>query len=63
MRTKIICKCERCREEKECSYYGSSGSVEEDKVQNGEWLCEPCVPLRKMELDEAIAEMERVLGK
>ncbi len=58
----MIVKCERCEKETECQFYGSPSDVEEGKAQNGEWICEPCVPLRTRELDEAIAEMKSILG-
>lgn len=56
------CECERCGQARECTYHGSAGDVDADKVQNGEWLCDECVPLRAAELDAAIQMMKDVLG-
>lgn len=56
-------QCERCKQEAECQFYGRPSDVEADKAQNGEWLCEPCVPLRTEELDEAIASMRALLER
>lgn len=59
----ITCACERCKQDKPCQYYGRPGDVDAGTAQNGEWLCEECVEPRGAELDEAIAEMKRALGK
>ena len=53
--------CERCRKLRDCNFYGSASDVDEDKAQNGEWLCEKCVPLRAKEMDEDIEKMKSVL--
>lgn len=58
---KATVQCERCKEEKECSFYGRPSDVDSDKPQNGEWLCPPCAEARAGELDHAIEEMERHL--
>lgn len=57
------CQCERCKQEKECSFYGHPTNVEGDKAQNGEWLCPPCAEARVGELDSAIAKMQVYLGR
>lgn len=57
----MLVQCERCKLPKECRFYGRPSDVEADKSQNGEWLCEKCVPLRAKELDEAIAKMRSLL--
>lgn len=59
----MIEECERCKHRKECKYYGSPPNVDKNKMQNGEWLCIECVPLRAQELDDAIATMRELLGK
>ncbi len=59
----IMCQCERCKVFTGCTYYGSPADVDGDKAQNGEWLCELCVPVRHTELGIAIAEMRRILGE
>jgi hypothetical protein len=58
----MYCRCERCNNERSCRYHGRPADVENDKTQNGEWLCEECVPLRARELDAAIATMKSLLG-
>jgi len=57
----MIITCERCKLEKECEFYGHPADVSNDKAQNGEWLCEPCVPLVMKELDDAINTLESFL--
>ncbi len=38
----MFVQCERCKQEKDCEFHGRPANIEEDKVQNGEWLCEEC---------------------
>lgn len=56
-------QCERCKQERECQFYGHPSDVEENTAQNGEWLCDPCVSLCEKELDAAIAQLKNVLGR
>jgi protein-tyrosine phosphatase len=58
----VLIQCERCKEEKECRFYGTASDVEEDKAQNGEWLCVPCVDKRCEELDAALWQIEEFLN-
>lgn len=53
--------CERCKEEKDCTFYGRPSDPDADKAQNGEWLCAECVGPREQELDDAIARLRRIL--
>ena len=57
----MLVQCERCKKEQECQFYGKPSDVEEDKAQNGEWLCATCVQPRVAELDDAIARMQSFL--
>ena len=54
-------RCERCKLDSECRFYGKPSDVENDKAQNGEWLCAACVEPRISELDDAIAKMQSFL--
>lgn len=55
-------RCERCKSERECGFYGRPADVGRDKTQNGEWLCDECVPLRNDELGNAIEKMKAILN-
>lgn len=59
----MITECERCKKEAECRFFGWSADVDRRLAQNGEWLCDPCVPLRERELDDAISKLEAALGE
>lgn len=59
----IICICERCKQNKECRYYGSMPDIDKDKIQNGEWLCNSCAEKRIPELDEAISKFRKILDE
>ncbi len=58
----ICCDCERCKQPKPCKFYGHAGTEADLNQNDGEWLCEGCVPERLRELDEAIAGMRKILG-
>jgi hypothetical protein len=55
------CDCERCGQPNNCQFYGRASDPEKDAAQNGEWLCDECVPLRLAEMDAAIADFKRTL--
>lgn len=57
----ILEVCERCKQLRECDFYGRPASVDEQKAQNGEWLCCECTAPRLAELDEAIKTLEGFL--
>jgi hypothetical protein len=59
----LVVECERCKKVRACSFHGRPCDVGEDITQNGEWLCERCVPARARELDTAIEHMRRMLGR
>ena len=59
----MICECERCKSVLPCAYHGSPPDIEADKAQDGEWLCEECVPLRIVEVDDAIEHLKKHLGR
>lgn len=42
----MLTNCERCKCLDDSDFYGTPSDPDGDKAQSGEWLCEPCVPLR-----------------
>ncbi len=57
----MTCECERCHETRECEFHGRAADVDEEKAQNGEWLCDECVEPRAAELDDAISALTKFL--
>lgn len=59
-------ECERCKKSFESridvKFYGRPSDVDNDKAQNGEWLCKDCVGPRTEELDEAILKLKGFIG-